>query len=80
MVAAEFRDVHVPVSAGACYPAEGVQEVVFHPVAEEEYVLFCFSYVQGIATMFTGVWLTTMRHDRGPLRPQEHEAPCGASF
>lgn len=41
MVEAEFRDVHVPVLAGACDEAEGVQEAVFHSVAEEQYVFIC---------------------------------------
>lgn len=39
MVEAEFRDVHVSVLAAACDEAERVQKVVFHSVAEEQYVM-----------------------------------------
>lgn len=38
MVEAEFRDVHVSFLAAACDEAEGMQEAVFHSVAEEQYV------------------------------------------
>ena len=38
VVEAKFRDVHVSVFAAACDEAEGVQEAVFHSVAEEQYV------------------------------------------
>lgn len=36
VVEAEFRDFHVPLHPGACYEAEGMQEVVFHPTSETE--------------------------------------------
>lgn len=37
MVAAEFRDVHVSFPTGACDAAQGVQEIVFHSVTQEQY-------------------------------------------
>jgi len=36
MVAAEFRNVHVPLLAGACDEAEGMQEALFHTITKEQ--------------------------------------------
>ena len=42
MVAAEFRDVHVPFSPCACHATEGVQEALSYTFAEVEYVSWHF--------------------------------------
>jgi hypothetical protein len=36
VVAAELRNVHVPILAGACNEAEGMQEALLHTIAEEQ--------------------------------------------
>ena len=40
MVATQLRDLHVPLPAGACHEAEGVQEAILCEVAQEQYVPF----------------------------------------
>ena len=40
MVAPELRNLHVSLHPCAHYQAEGVQEAVFHPATEKQYVLY----------------------------------------
>ena len=72
MVEAQLRNVHVSILPGSCDPAEGVQEALFHSIAEAQYVSLV--RLQGNAKANREVQC------RSSQRPQEHETLGRPSF
>lgn len=67
MVAAQLRDIHVSIRPGTYNATERMQEDVFHPITESEYVTStCTTKLKLMANRYT-------LKKRGSQRAEEHE-------
>lgn len=70
VVAAEFRNVHVPFLARACDKTEGMQETLLYTITEEQYMSLPLSYRS----------IVTDAAHRSSERPEEYETTSRPSL